>query len=235
MDVVGAGLTDRGLQRETNEDAFACVPHLDLFLVADGMGGHAAGEVASQTAAAAIQDKIQELLDDDDLTPLRDSRGYPCVGARRLVIAVEYANEEIFRIAESNESQRGMGTTVAALHFSEGYAHLCHVGDSRIYRVRNGSIERLTEDHAIAANVLSRALGIAPVVQASWRVEPVAPGERFVLCTDGVHGLISDDEILQIVQRSTRDCAAACAELIALANRRGGRDNSTALIVETLP
>jgi serine/threonine protein phosphatase PrpC len=233
MTVVGAALTDRGLRREANEDAFAYQPDLDLFLVADGMGGHAAGEVASRTAVDTITAKLQELLADDDLTPLRDSRGYPCVGARRLLIAVEHANQQIFRIAEENADQRGMGTTVAALHFSEGFANLCHVGDSRIYRIRGGTIERLTKDHSIAANVLSRALGTAPMVDATWRVEPVAPGELFVLCTDGVHGVVRDEEILAIVERHSGDPAAACAELIALANERGGRDNSTALVVGT--
>jgi protein phosphatase len=234
MTLVGAVLSDRGLRREANEDAYAYDPDLDLFLVADGMGGHAAGEVASQTAVDAITAKIRELLADDDLTPLRDARGYPCIGARRLLIAVEHANDEIFRIAKANENQRGMGTTVAALHFSEGYANLCHVGDSRIYRIREGRIEQLTEDHAVAANVLSRALGTEPMVEATWRVEPVSPGERFVLCTDGIHGLVKDDEILGIVERNWEDCAAACAELVALANERGGRDNSTALVVGTV-
>ena len=231
MEIVGAVLSDRGLRRETNEDAFAYVPDLDLFLVADGMGGHAAGEVASRTAADTITAKIQELMEDDDLTPLHDARGYPCVGARRLVIAVESANEEIFRCARANAEQRGMGTTVAALHFADGFANMCHVGDSRIYRVRDGKIERLTKDHAIAANVLSQALGTAPTVEATWRIEPVAPGECFVLCTDGVHGLISDDEILEIIQRHADDYATACKSLITLANERGGRDNSTALVV----
>lgn len=234
MSVVGAVLSDRGLRREANEDAFAYDPDLDLFLVADGMGGHAAGEVASQTAVEAITAKIRELLADDDLTPLRDSRGYPCVGARRLLIAVEHANDEIFRIAESDMKTRGMGTTVAALHFSDGFANLCHVGDSRIYRIRSGTIEQLTEDHSIAANVLSRALGTGPMVEASWRVEPVAETERFVLCTDGIHGLLTDDEILGIVTEHWDDCEAACTKLVALANERGGRDNSTALVVGTL-
>ena len=159
MLVVGNVLSDRGLRRELNEDAYAYEPDLDLFLVADGMGGHAAGEVASRTAADTIKAKLQELLADDDLTPFRDANGKPCVGARRLVIAVECANDAIFKNAAANPSQRGMGTTVAALHFADGFANLCHVGDSRIYRIRNGGIERLTEDHAIAANVLSRALG----------------------------------------------------------------------------
>jgi protein phosphatase len=231
MDVVGAALTDRGLRREINEDTFACEPALELFLVADGMGGHAAGEVASRTAASAITAKIQELMADDDLTPVHDANGHPCVGARRLLIAIEHANEEIFRTAESNAEQRGMGTTVAAIHFSEGYANLAHVGDSRIYRIRNRGIERLTKDHAIAANVLSRALGTSPTVDATWSIEKVAPGECFVLCTDGVHGLISDAEILATVESHADDYAAACAALIALANARGGRDNSTALVV----
>jgi protein phosphatase len=231
MQVVGDVLSDRGLRRELNEDAYAYAPELDLFLVADGMGGHAAGEVASRTAAETITAKLQELLADDDLTPFRDAEGKPCVGARRLVIAVECANDLIFRSAAANPSQRGMGTTVAALHFADGFANLCHVGDSRIYRIRQGAIERLTEDDAIAANVVSRALGASPMVEASWRVEAVQPGESFVLCTDGVHGQVKDEEILEIVERNGDDFRAACAELIALANDRGGRDNSTALVV----
>ena len=231
--ISGAALTDRGLRREINEDCFAYVPDLELFLVADGMGGHAAGEIASQTAASAIIAKITELMADDDLTPLHDAQGHPCVAARRLLIAVEHANDEILREAEADASRHGMGTTVAAVHFSDGFASLCHVGDSRIYRIRGGKIERLTKDHSIAANVLSRALGAAPTVEASWRIEPVAPGECFVLCTDGIHGVIKDDEILAIVERHGEDHAAACRALIALANERGGPDNSTAVVLGT--
>ncbi len=231
MGLAGAVLTDRGLRRKINEDAFAFVPDLDLFLVADGMGGHAAGEVASRMAATAITEKLQELLADDDLTPLHDPHGYPAVGARRLVIAVEHANDEILRTAAANASQRGMGTTVAVLHFTRGFANLCHVGDSRIYRIRDRTIERLTKDHAIAANVLTQALGAAPTVDATWRIEPVGPGECFVLSTDGIHGLVNDDEILAIVLANGEDYEGACRELIALANSRGGPDNSTALVV----
>ena len=231
MAVTGAALSDRGLCREINEDAFACVPDLALFLVADGMGGHAAGEVASQTATSAIIDKIRELMEDDDLTPLHDASGHPCVGARRLMIAVEHANDEVLRTAEGDLSRQGMGTTVAAVHFSEGFANLCHVGDSRIYRIRQGGIERLTEDHAIAANVLSQALGASRFVEPTCRIEPVASGQCFVLCTDGIHGLISDEEILSLVLAHGEDYGAACGALIALANERGGRDNSTALVL----
>src|SRR6185369_2061622 len=109
----------------------------------------------------------------------------------------------------------------------------CHVGDSRIYRIREGRIERLTTDHSISAHVLSRALGTALSVDATCRIEPVAPGERFVLCTDGIHGAVDDDEILAVVQRHDPDYEAACAALIALANERGGRDNSTAVVLGT--
>lgn len=231
MPIAGAALSDRGLRRKVNEDSYAFVPDLDLFLVADGMGGHAAGEVASRIASQAIIDKVQELLIDDDLTPLHDAHGYPAVGARRLVIAVEHANDEILRTAAENDQRRGMGTTVAALHFTEGYAHLCHVGDSRIYRIRDRCIERLTKDHAIAANVLTRALGAAAHVEATWRIEPVGPGECFVLSTDGIHGLISDEEILAIVLKNGEEYEHACRELITLANSRGGPDNSTAILV----
>ena len=161
-----AARTDVGIVRSGNEDNYLMLSDRGIFIVADGMGGHAAGEVASRTAADTITAKLQELLADDDLTPFRDANGKPCVGARRLVIAVECANDAIFRTAASNPSQRGMGTTVAALHFADGFANLCHVGDSRIYRIRNGE-----------------------------------------------------------------DFRGACAELIALANERGGRDNSTALVV----
>ncbi len=226
-------MSDRGLIRSQNEDAFGYVPDLALFLVADGMGGHAAGEVASQTATSAIIEKLRELMADDDLTPVHDQEGRRCVGARRLMIAVEHANDEILRSAEADLSRQGMGTTVAAVHFSEGFANLCHVGDSRIYRIRNGRIERLTTDHSIAAHVLSRALGTSAYVDPTCRIEPVSPGECFVLCTDGIHGVIKDDEILAVVERYGSDYEAACNALIALANERGGRDNSTALILRT--
>ena len=226
------GASDIGRRRTTNEDAYLCDDELGLWVVADGMGGHAAGEVASQESIDTVHGMVKRGKTSLKLEgPLTEERSR--AAARLLEGAVQAATYIVYAMAEIDRGKAGMGTTITAMMRFGSALVTAQVGDSRIYRIRNGAIERLTKDHAIAANVLSKALGTSPMVEASWRIEKVASGEFFVLCTDGVHGLVTDDEILAAVLAHADDCAAACAALIALANERGGRDNSTALVVGT--
>ena len=230
MNFVWSGLSDKGLKRTSNEDAYVCVPEFGLFVVADGVGGHLAGEVASRLAVESIVERMRQVASDDDLTPVHDPQGHDGVPVRRLLIAIEHANERVFEDASRDERHSGMGTTVAAIYLVHGFVNICHVGDSRVYRIREGDIVPLTEDHVVMGNVLSRAVGAAPLVEPSWRIEPAAAGDVFVLCSDGIHGPVADEEIRDVVDGAP-NCEAACASLVALANSRGGPDNSTVVMV----
>lgn len=242
MRVIAAGLSDVGRQRVHNEDRFILLPEFDVYVVADGMGGHQSGEVASRMAASTIATFFR-------------SRGLPG-GApaplgERLRAAVTYANARIFARADDSRAHRGMGTTVVAVafHRETGQVHVAHAGDSRCYRMRDGTLEQLTRDHSLVAdallerpdlseadlaylprNVITRALGIAPTVDVDLRVENAQPGDLFLLCSDGLHGLLTDLEIADtLLDRPV--LTQACASLVEMANEAGGRDNITAVLV----
>jgi protein phosphatase len=247
-EVAASVLSDVGCVRELNEDSAAYVQPYDeavlagkgmLFVVADGMGGHSAGEVASNMAVEVIRRVYYE----ED----REAQA-------ALKKAVEKANREIFEAAARDETMKGMGTTCTALVLQNGRAISAHVGDSRMYLVRDGQIYLLTEDHSavmemvkhgiISAeearhhpdkNVILRALGSHAEVEVSTWQEPlpVREGDRFVLCSDGLYDLVEDEEIRQAV--SAAEPRAACESLVALAKQRGGHDNITVAIVSLKP
>ena len=228
-----AAHTDVGLRRRGNEDRFAVDPELGLCLVADGMGGHSAGQVASALAAETV------------LASLQECKAGEASASERLRCAVEDANRAIHRAARQNSLYAGMGTTVVALLLEGERAALAHVGDSRAYRVRGGRIRQLTEDHSVVGellrrheitaddarehphrHMLTRALGVRGHVQPDLAELTVAPGDRFVLCSDGLTNHVEDHEIAKLGAGSD-DLQACCEALIALANRRGGEDNIT--------
>jgi len=242
------GDTDVGRRRVSNEDAFGLDLGAGVFVVADGMGGHAAGEVASREAVDTV------------LSMLR--REVPSLGAleggertedsvRRAKRAVEAAMQAatymVFALAETDPDQRGMGTTLSTLLVAGDVGITGQVGDSRIYRIRAGEVTRLTEDHTLVAwqikqgiispaeaersphrNVITRAVGSRDYVQVDTHVFDLEPGDRYLLCSDGLHGYLEDHEIPPILSRGPAD---AVQEFIALANSRGGRDNITAIVV----
>jgi PPM family protein phosphatase len=249
--VTVAGLTDVGRVRDHNEDSMRLYPDLDLFIVADGMGGHNAGEVASALAAASIENCFRASVHGAvDEALLADPRSLP-EPARRLVASVRKANADVFEISSTHVEHKGMGTTVVALHVSlaSGEVHVAHVGDSRCYRVRDGQIEPMTRDHSLISdalawkpditeeelaflpkNMISRAVGRKASVEVDIRTERAIPGDIYLVCSDGLHGMISDRQILEIV-RGAGDLDAACSALIAAANAAGGEDNVTAVLV----
>lgn len=226
-----------GPVRAQNEDDYCVNTAYRLFAVADGMGGHKAGEVASRMALRALEAGYTRLVD----------RGV--APAEALPQAVRDANNEVFTAACRNREYLGMGTTLAACVFLADGLVVAHVGDSRVYLVRNGEAQRLTEDHSVVQelinqgklspaeagehpyrNVLSRALGTEGGVDVDVRRYPAAGGDRVLLCTDGLTGLVRDAEIARIVG-AVRDPGACAEQLVSLALQRGGRDNVTLVLV----
>ena len=208
------GLTDVGRKRKHNEDAYLLDAERGLFVVADGMGGHAAGEVASRLTVESIQEFISGTEDDHDNTwPFGYNNRYS-VDGNRLSTAVERANEKVMRAVVNRPELKGMGTTVVAALFDERRATLVHVGDSRAYLLRESELRRLTDDHSWVQeqvnagilseeearshplkNVVTRALGGGMHVAVDLIEIPVGGGDRFLLCSDGLTGMVSDEEI----------------------------------------
>jgi len=243
--------TDPGRVRRSNEDASGCFPDLLLFAVADGMGGHAGGQVASALTIETLRHSLLQ-VSDDDLTPIVDANGNCSVSGRRLVIALHEANDQVLQASHGRPELHGMGTTVAALLFEPAYdlVAVCHVGDSRVYRIRAERIEQLTEDHTVVQqlvregkmaaeevraspqrHMLTQAVGVEPLVSPALRLEKPVAGDVFVITSDGIHDQVEASDILAAVRETVGDIERACERLIALANERGGKDNSTVLIV----
>jgi protein phosphatase len=229
--------TDVGRQRRSNEDSsFASGP---VFLVADGMGGAQAGEVASQMVVEAFNEGLPE-----DGTP-----------EERLAVVVQRANRHIHARSHSDAASAGMGTTVTAAYLDEDSVALAHVGDSRAYLLRDGELSRLTEDHSLVEellrggklteeealehpqrSVITRALGIEPIVEIDTWTYPLRPGDVVLLCSDGLTSMLSEQRVQQLLVE-TRDLGEAGDRLIAEANAAGGRDNITVVLfrVELAP
>ncbi len=245
-------VTDVGRRRPINEDFFLLHPERDLYVVADGMGGHAAGEVASRIAA----ETVAAYFDTADV-PLSFSASHKeCETLKQhLVQAIKLANSSIFDEASDRVERRGMGTTIVALSFCDGNAYWAHVGDSRLYRLRDSQLSALTRDHSLLEqtlktqqlsekearqfaenfpykNVLSRALGSRYVVEVDVDSAGIEDGDVFVMTTDGVHDVIGDDAFRELFDQHARDLRRACEEVVAAANRAGGPDNITIACVQ---
>ncbi len=245
MRAIAAGLTDIGRERNHNEDRFILLPEFNVFVVADGMGGHQSGEVASRMAATTIatffrgHDNGKNGSEPPDAVP------------ETLKAAVCDANAKIFARADDSRAHRGMGTTVVAAAYrpSDGSMHVVHAGDSRAYHIRGASMKQLTRDHSLLSdallerpelteadlaylprNVITRALGIAPTVEVDAASCPAQPGDTFLLCSDGLHGLV-DDAAIRTIVGETDVLTEACSRLIEAANNHGGKDNITAVLI----
>jgi protein phosphatase len=254
MRAVAAGITDVGLQRDHNEDSFAILKEHALYIVADGMGGHRAGDVASRLATEAIVDFFRTTASDDFTWPFHfDAR--LSEEENRLLTGIKIANRQIVDRSNRSREYQGMGTTVVGALFNSkrGKMYIGHVGDSRAYRIRNGQIVQMTRDHSLVndyllampeltdeqrselpKNVITRALGMQEQVAVDLQGDDAQPGDCYVLCSDGLSGMIDDAEIVQVLQ-STPDLEEMCRRLVALANEHGGEDNITALIVRIEP
>lgn len=253
--------TDVGLVREGNEDSLLAHPGADLYVVADGMGGHNCGEVASQFAVEAMM----AFYDSDDITKrvkaahkqavkqLPKSSRDPSFHALRLRKAAESANISVYRLSQQHEALRDMGTTIVAAAFSGSRLYLANVGDSRVYRMRRGELVQLTEDHSLVneylkmnmlrpedvetfpyKNVIVRAVGLHERVTVDVTWTTVKVGDQILLCSDGLTDLVKDDVIARILDDADSPDEATAA-LVECAKDAGGHDNITALLLELRP
>jgi serine/threonine protein phosphatase PrpC len=257
----GHGCTDVGRRRALNEDSFLVDDDLGLYVVADGMGGHSAGEIASREAIETLHNMVRR--ERNALTAMEDVPKFPEPpgGSRRpiamrralriLESAVQHATYMVFALAENDPERRGMGTTLSVLFLRGDFALTAQVGDSRVYRVRGGVAEQITEDHTLIAwqlkqglitedeakksqqkNVITRAVGSRDYVQVDTNCVAVEEGDAFLLCSDGLHSYLEPREIAGLMAKGPE---AATRSLVDLANERGGRDNITTVAVELMP
>jgi serine/threonine protein phosphatase PrpC len=232
--VSAVGRTDQGRRRKHNEDAFAVDGDRGLFAIADGMGGYAAGEVASQMAIDTLVGAYRE----------QDFGGSPIPGLPRrgdeLVRAIQTANQAILSQARANEAQAGMGTTIVAARFSPNRqrVYIAHVGDSRVYRIRDHQLHQLTADHTLgAAGVtgpsaakLSRAVGVFDEVEVDLNVDEPRVGDYYLLCSDGLFKMVPENDIQRLVE-GEKDLSVTANRLVDEANARGGKDNVSVIVV----
>ncbi|HIA02185.1 MAG TPA: Stp1/IreP family PP2C-type Ser/Thr phosphatase [Myxococcales bacterium] len=245
-----AGLTDVGMKRTHNEDNYKMLPEFDVYLVADGMGGHASGEVASEIAVETVAGFFADSEADEDITwPYKEDRERSFV-ENRFITSFRYANLQVFSHAQEDVKKKGMGTTIVGIAFKDSKYYVAHVGDSRCYRIRNGQIEQLTEDHSLLndykkmakltaeeeknfphKNIIVRALGMKDTVLVDLGLDSVIKDDLFILCSDGLSGELEDDEILSLAMDNLDDLDSMCSVLINAANANGGKDNVTAVVV----
>ena len=250
MRVVFRGISDVGRKREANEDCFAAVPEDSLFVVADGMGGHAAGEVASGLAVAAISEFISSTRRDTEVTWPYDYDVNMSVNSNRLRTAIRLANQRILDTIAHRKELEGMGTTLVGAIVTGGTACVGHVGDSRAYLIRDSKITQITSDHSWVneqvklgfltksdagrhpfRNVVTRALGSKEDVVVDVSEQPVLPGDFLLLCSDGLNTMLDDETIVRTIQQND-DVKAAADALIAGANAHGGEDNITVILIK---
>jgi protein phosphatase len=251
LQIKASGLTDVGLKREGNEDSFAVEESLGLYIVADGMGGHLAGEVASQIAVDMIRKSYRKWL--ENKTPLEEIFGPPddslSVQGNYLMSSIRLANRVVYEMAMEYEQYHGMGTTVVVLLVTPALVVAANVGDSRIYLVRDGHIEKLSKDHTIVAeqvemgvmteeeaatsplkHILTRNLGSSDSVDPEvFELEP-ADNDRVILCSDGLTDLVADGELLETAE-GEEDPNRLCHNLLDTVLKRGAHDNTTIITV----
>jgi len=232
------GRTDTGKKRRSNEDSFAILQGANLFIVADGMGGHNAGEIASQNAVNFLADFLLE-------SNLDRISGNQTAVRHALLSGFSHANEAIIEMAQENEAYSGMGCTMIACYISKDLLHFCHVGDVRGYMVKDNSINKLTTDHSYAAendttqsgnrhkipkNIVTQAIGFPFKDGPGYNAVSYKSGDRAIICSDGLWGML-DDDIIMTITNSAQSPEVACDALIDQANAAGGRDNITAVSI----
>jgi PPM family protein phosphatase len=256
MRVTWAAATDPGVRRPVNEDAYCARPDIGLFVVADGMGGHAAGEVASRLAVESIEAYVASRADDPGATRMTNDAGSDTdtglsSGPALLQAAFMAANQRLATAMQRDGGLRGMATTASALRVEDGRdPSIAHIGDSRIYLLRGGRLARITEDHSwVEEQVRAGVLDAKAARQHPWRsvvtralnggddprvdafAFPLHPGDRVLVCSDGLSSVLSDDRIAALLGADA-DLSLVCRHLIEQANAEGGPDNITTVVVE---
>lgn len=246
------GQTDTGLVRDHNEDAINCDENIGLAILADGMGGHRGGEVASAITVSTILEFIVEKRKNINTDETDEATGY---SAESLLVhqAITQANKNVHDSSEAHAQYRGMGTTVVVVLFYDNRFTVAHVGDSRLYRLRDGELEQITRDHSLMQelidrgfytpeqarnslnkNLVTRAVGIDSKVQIDIQEDIAMVDDIYLLCSDGVNDMIEDHLIKSAIMENADDLDNAAAEIIRLAKQHGGKDNISALLAKPI-
>lgn len=255
----GTGRTHTGLVRPSNQDAFVALDQFSLWIVADGMGGHAGGDIASRVAVETLSSWGPAIARPEEVAhsnpPFQEKR------ARALRDAIQAANEAIRQQAFTQPHLTGMGTTLVVLHIAPGIpsdfpalATVAHLGDSRAYLLRDRTLTQITRDHSWVEDriqqgllspqeallhplrhMLTHALGTEATVEPALSTHPLQPGDRLMLCTDGLTKMLDDSRIVEILLHAGHSADTACEALITEANQQGGHDNTTVLVVHSQP
>jgi len=247
-----AGVTDVGRKRGHNEDTIAAELALGLAVLADGMGGYKAGEVASALAVNVLVDEVRRGLRYHAASELDDVTGY--TRASLLIRdATSRANDSIYQAAQEQPQCQGMGTTLVSVLFYDNRLSVAHVGDSRLYRLRHGDMEQLTVDHSlmqelvdrgfytpeearrnVQKNLVTRAVGVDPTVNVDLQEDLVLPGDLYLICSDGLSDLVDDADIHLTLTEHGANLPEAARQLVEQANAKGGTDNISVILVRTL-
>ena len=242
--------TDTGRVREHNEDAVFANPHIGFVVLADGMGGYNAGEVASSMATTRLASELESALA-ARAPHATDGPGGEAFAGQCLRDAVADANAAIFQAAQDEAGYAGMGTTLVAALFFDDRVAVAHVGDSRLYRLRDGTLNLLTHDHSLLQeqidsgllsaeearhslnrNLVTRALGVDPLVEVDLAEHLVLPDDLYLLCSDGLNDMVPDEEIALALQTLSGHLELAATQLVEMANDHGGRDNVSVILVK---
>jgi PPM family protein phosphatase len=244
--------TDAGIVRGHNEDAVFANPNQGLAILADGMGGYNAGEVASSMATTLLATEFEAAFETTAPCAI-DAETGQSFAHRCIVEKIGATNRAILHAAESQPQYAGMGTTLVLALFHDNLVTVAHIGDSRLYRLRGGTLEAITRDHSLLQeqidsglisvdearhaqnrNLVTRALGVDPEVNAEIHDYAVLPGDLYLLCSDGLNDMVEDDEIHLILQTCGARLERAAQQLIQAANEHGGRDNVSVILVKVL-
>ena len=242
-----AGYTDTGLRREYNQDHIGFDQELGIAVLADGMGGHKAGEIAAHMAVKFVLDKLRKFVLQENSVSITGSQLLEFVSN-----TISSSNAEIYSAQEAEEAYKGMGTTIVATVVIGSQIYVGHVGDSRLYLYRNRTVQRLTKDHSLVqdlidrgfyterearsasvGHVVTRALGTRPEVEVDANEEPLQAYALLLLCSDGLTDMVSDWQIAEVIDENIADLEVAAKKLIALANHYGGKDNISVILIQT--
>jgi serine/threonine protein phosphatase PrpC len=253
LQISSGGATHVGMVRTNNEDCFRIVPSLQLYVLADGMGGEAHGEVASSLAVETVVKHCLEGQENPSAKLIGEAKPGLNPRTQRVLSAIHLANEKVFHSAEDHPEQQGMGATLTVAWIDGAQLSIGHVGDSRVYLLRSGALQQLTSDHSLVAeqvrrgiltaseaeqsnlqSVLLRALGTQPELEVDSEEVALFPGDVLLLCSDGLTRMVTEPEIAGALQSEPQPQAAA-EKLVALANESGGIDNVTVVVVSLKP
>ena len=253
MQIISGARTDVGRVRKNNEDNYRTDADLHLYVLSDGMGGEASGEVASALGVETVIEHCRQAAENPGLELVGERKAELSDATNRLASALRYANQKIFETAAGNSDQKGMGATIISAWLNDRRLSLAHVGDSRVYLLRSGSFEQITADHSLVADlvrsgimtpqqaevseqqsILTRALGTKASVEVDADEQLLLEGDTLLLCTDGLTRMVTDPEIASTLE-TILDPQKAADRLVELANENGGQDNVTVIVVHLAP